>query len=203
MLNYKASLSVTPVSSCCVEIAGMLICSLEFYPALSELLFFFELFPLFSAPMRYSNFLQGAQKNILKQSSRGAVLTSACDLLQCCQHNTWQRHSAVWHLWTAGILAQQLWWLCCESGHGWNPSSLSSLLVFPLHFLFPPHFLMLKSVVQPPECCFYSHYLGSSGDSLGCDGGEQLASLFGCIFKIFKSVSSCNNAEEITYKSGL
>lgn len=40
MLNHKNSLSVTPpVSSCCIEIAGMLICSLEFYPALPEILF--------------------------------------------------------------------------------------------------------------------------------------------------------------------
>lgn len=50
---------------------------------------------------------------------------------------------------------------------------------------------------------FYSFYLGSSGDPLGCDGGEQLASLFGCIFKIFKSVSSCNNTEKVPYKSSL
>lgn len=140
MFNYKVLLSVTPVSSCCVEIAGMLIRSLEFYPALSELLFL-NCFPCFSACMRYSSFVQGA----LKQSSQGAVLTSACPLLQRCQHNPWQWHSAVWHLWTAGILAQQLRWLCCESEHGWNPSSFPSLLAFP------PHFLKLKSVV--PECC--------------------------------------------------
>lgn len=82
MFNYKVLLSVTPVSSCCIEIAGMLIRSLEFYPALSELLFL-NCFPCFSACMRYSSFVQGA----LKQSSQGAVLTSACPLLQRCQHN--------------------------------------------------------------------------------------------------------------------
>lgn len=40
--NVKSQglLSATPVSSCCTEVAGMLICSLEFYPALSEIYIF-------------------------------------------------------------------------------------------------------------------------------------------------------------------
>lgn len=53
------------------------------------------------------------------------------------------------------------------------------------------------------QLLFYSCYLGSSGDPLGCDGGEQLASLSGGVFEILKSVSSSNDTEEVLYKSSL
>lgn len=53
------------------------------------------------------------------------------------------------------------------------------------------------------QLLFYSCYLGSSGDPLGCYGGKQLASLFGSVFKIFKSVSNSNNTEKVPYKSSL
>lgn len=52
------------------------------------------------------------------------------------------------------------------------------------------------------QLLFYSRYLGSSGDPLGRDGGEQLASLFGSLFKILKSVSS-SNSDKVPYKAGL
>lgn len=51
------------------------------------------------------------------------------------------------------------------------------------------------------QLLFYLCYLGSSSDPLGCDGGEQLASLSGSVLKIFKSVSSSNNTEKGPYIS--
>lgn len=81
MLNYKALLSVTPVSSCCTEIAGMLICSLEFYPALFELLVL-NCFPCFSACMRYSDFLQGSCAQI-SLSSLAVLPTQPMTMALC------------------------------------------------------------------------------------------------------------------------
>lgn len=78
MLNHKNSLSVTPGCSCCVEMAGMLIYILEFYPALSEILFW--TLPCFLPVWDTLTFYKGLRR-ILKQSSQGAVFTSACNSL--------------------------------------------------------------------------------------------------------------------------
>lgn len=48
------------------------------------------------------------------------------------------------------------------------------------------------------QLLFSSFSSGSVSDSLGCDGSEQLASLFGSIFEILKSVSSSNKTDTVS-----